>query len=111
MREEADKRLTRTCAANSNVVYHYDVCIDKVFPQVFLDYLPVHCNCQNGAAVPVSRGSATLVCPRVSFILNERVSNSFYTPRIELEGYRRADSVDAIGREARGSVFGANGGL
>ena len=41
MREEADKRLTRTCAANSNVVYHYDVCIDKVFPQVFLDYLSI----------------------------------------------------------------------
>ena len=41
MREEADKRLTRTCAANSNVVYHYDVLEAMGFPQVFLDYLSI----------------------------------------------------------------------
>ena len=41
MREEADKRLTRTCAANSNVVYHYDVCRAKRVLQVFLSHLAI----------------------------------------------------------------------
>ena len=41
MREEADKRLTRTCAANSNVVYRRDVLEAKVFPQVFLPDLSI----------------------------------------------------------------------
>jgi len=41
VREEADKRLTRTCAANSNVVYHPKDCRAKRVPQVFPGYLSI----------------------------------------------------------------------